>query len=245
MEDILNQYDILSCNKNDIHYPGGMKNLSGMPSILYYRGNISIINQNKNIAVVGSRKSSPEGTNLAYTAGRIAAEEGLNLVNGLALGCDTEALRGALSMGGKCVAVMPCGLEQIQPKSNIKLAESILQNGGCLISQYPIGTAIRDYQYVERDRIQSGISQGVLIVEAQEKSGTMHTADFAVRQYRRLACYYYGLVNYASGNRYLEQAGKAKALRTEQDLRKFYKDVAEEEIFEQISFEIPPFGGII
>lgn len=196
MEDILNQYDILSCNKNDIHYPGGMKNLSGMPSILYYRGNISIINQNKNIAVVGSRKSSPAGNNLAYTAGRIAAE-------------------------------------------------SILQNGGCLISQYPIGTAIRDYQYVERDRIQSGISQGVLIVEAQEKSGTMHTADFAVRQYRRLACYYYGLVNYASGNRYLEQAGKAKALRTEQDLRKFYKDVAAEEIFEQISFEIPPFGGII
>lgn len=239
MEDTLMRYNILACNKCDVDYPVGMKNLAGMPSILYYRGNIAIINQNKNIAVVGSRMSSPEGKKLAYTAGRIAAEAGVNLVNGLALGCDTEAVKGSLSMGGKCIAVMPCGLDQIQPKSNTKLAVDILENGGCLISQYPIGTPVKNYQYVERDRIQSGVSQGVLIIEAQEKSGTMHTADFAVKQYRRLACYYYQLVNYASGNKYLEQAGKAQALRTEQDLRKFYKDVAAEEMFEQISLQIP------
>lgn len=69
MEDTLAQYDILSCNKNDINYPVGMKNLAGMSSILYYRGNIAIINQNKNIAVVGSRKCSSAGNNLAYNAG--------------------------------------------------------------------------------------------------------------------------------------------------------------------------------
>lgn len=224
----------MSCDRMDNKYPNSLKKLTGMPPLLYYKGDIEILNRHKNIAVIGSRKSSLEGRKLAFETGCIVAELGMNIVNGLALGCDAQAFKGALSVGGKCVAIMPCGLEQIQPKSNYGLAEEILEKGGCLISQYPVGAAVREYQYVERDRLQSGVSQGVLIVEAQAQSGTMHTANFAMKQYRRLACYCHQIVNMASGNKLLEENGKANILRTERDLRTFLKEVSQEEIFEQI-----------
>ena len=108
---------------------------------------------------------------------------------------------------------MPCGLEQIQPKSNQRLAEQILENGGCMISEFPVGTPIQRYRYVERDRLQSGISQRVLIVEAEQNSGTMHTADFAKKQYKRLACYYEALFRDALGNKYLAASKKAEVLK--------------------------------
>lgn len=238
MEDYFKNFNILTCDKDNKWYPRGMKDLTSMPPVIYYKGDIKIVNCHKNVAVIGSRKSSAEGLKLSYEAGRIGAELGINIVNGLALGCDTEALKGALSVGGKCIGIMPCGLNQIQPKSNFGLAEEILEKGGCLISQYPIGTVVRDYQYVERDRLQSAIGQGVLIIEAQEKSGTMHTANFAIGQYRRLACYYHLLVNSASGNKYLEERGKVKTIKTETDLRGFFADILGEEIYEQISFDI-------
>lgn len=235
---MLSDYNIQTCHLSDIWYPRGMKNLQGMPPLLYYRGNINIVNSYKNVAVIGSRKSSKSGMMLSYEAGRTSAELGITVVNGLALGCDTEAMKGALSVGGRCIAVMPCGLEQIVPKSNYGLAEEILEKGGCLISQYSVGTAVREYQYVERDKLQSAISQGVLIVEAQEKSGTMHTADFAIRQYRRLACYYSMVVNAASGNKELENKGKANILRNKQDLQTFLTSIVQEGEYEQLSLDI-------
>ena len=230
----MDKFEILKCYKEDHKYPVSLKGVKGIPSLIYYRGNIDILNEYKNVAVVGSRKASLEGLRMARETGRIVAENGLNVVNGLALGCDAEALKGALAVGGKCIAVMPCGLEQIQPKSHQKLAEEILEKGGCLISQYPVGTPIKEYQYVERDRIQSAISQGVLVVEAQEKSGTMHTVDFALKQYRRLACYYHALVKMASGNRMLEMEQKASVLKNTQDLKLFLADIKNEECYEQM-----------
>lgn len=233
----MDRYAVLSCDIKDEKYPREMRDVSGMPSIIYYRGNIEIINQQKSIALIGSRKSSAEGLRLSYEAGRIAAESGINVVNGLALGCDAEALKGALSVGGKCIVVMPCGLEQVVPKSNYRLAEEILEKGGCLISQYPVGTTVRDFQYVERDRLQSGLSQGVIIIEALEKSGTMHTAQFALQQYKRLACYYSHLVNGASGNKQLENRGKADVLKSQQDLKKFIQKLSVDQTFEQLTFD--------
>ena len=125
---------ILLCREEDKCYPAILRGITGMPSFLYYRGDIEILNQNKNIAIVGSRHSSDMGLRLAYETGRLAAEKGFNVVNGLALGCDAEAIKGAISVGGKCAVVLPCGLENVQPKSNRYLAEQILENGGCLLS---------------------------------------------------------------------------------------------------------------
>jgi DNA processing protein len=234
------RYEIFSCNVEYEYYPSALKSLQAMPRMLYYKGAIEIINRNKNVAVIGTRQSSESGMRLSYEAGRTVGELGLNLVNGLALGCDTEAIKGALSVGGKCIAIMPCGLDQIQPKSNRKLAEEILDQGGCLLSEYPAGTGIEKYRYVERDRIQSGISQGVLVIEAEEKSGTMHTANAAIRQNKRLACYYHELLKHSSGNKYLESSGKAEVLKTKTDMEDFLERVLQGEQFEQLSFHFEP-----
>jgi DNA processing protein len=114
---------------------------------------------------------------------------GITIVNGLALGCDTYALKGALSIGGKCIAVMPCSLDQIVPKSNYRLASTILENGGLLISEYPTGTKLEKYMYVERDRLQSTVSDAIIVIEATPGSGTMHTVRAAQRQGKPIACW--------------------------------------------------------
>lgn len=226
---------ILCCGSEDRKYPAGLRKYTSMPTVLYYKGEIEIINSRKNIAVIGSRKCSEMGTMLAYETGSMIGKSGINLVNGLALGCDTEALRGALDVGGRCIAIMPCGLDEIQPKSNQKLAEKILQNGGCLLSEYPAGSGVKKYQYVERDRLQSAISQGVVVIEAELESGTMHTVDFAMKQYKRLACYTHELLKYSSANQYLEKNGKAQILRDREDIIKFVNEVPEEENYQQIT----------
>lgn len=225
------------CTREDKLYPKALRTISGMSPVLYYKGNVEIINQHKNIAVIGTRKPSDAGRKLAYETGRMVGKSNLNLVNGLALGCDTEAIKGALSADGRCVAIMPCGLEEIVPKTNQKLAEEILQKGGCLISEYPIGTKIQKYQYVERDKLQSGISQGILVVEAEIKSGTMHTAEFALKQYKRLACYYHKLLVLNSGNQYLEESGKAQILKEKKELESLIAAILSEDEYEQLTLE--------
>ena len=235
MDDNEKMYNTNTCTRDETCFPLGIRQTMKKTNVLYYKGNIAIINQNRNVAVIGSRKCSEEGLRLSYETGRLLADSGINLVNGLAIGCDTEALRGALSMGGKCVAVMPCGLDQIQPKSNRTLAETILRNGGCLLSQYPDGTGIQKYQYVERDRLQSAISQGVLVIEAEVGSGTMHTVEFAKKQAKRLACYYYKMFQNASGNKHIESMNNTTVLYDEKDTRKFLSTISKEEQYQQLS----------
>lgn len=225
------------CRNDEPEYPVALKGLSGMPSVLYYKGNVKILNQYKSMAVIGTRSPSEEGRKLAFSAGRILAEEKVNLVNGLALGCDTEAIRGALAVGGKCIAILPGGLDQIVPKSNQRLAEEILEKGGCLLSEYPAGTLPKRYTFVERDRLQSGVSQCVLVIEAQEGSGTMHTADFATQQRRRLACYGHELLGLSSGNLLLEKSGRAGVIKNTRDLYGLLMDVKNEQQYEQMTLK--------
>lgn len=232
---MLEQFTINSCLPEDKGYPLNLKRIKGNPSVIYYRGNIHILNQYKNVAVVGSRKASLEGLQLSYQTGRKVAGAGCNLVNGLALGCDTEAVKGALDAGGKCVAILPCGLEQVQPRSNEELAEKILKQGGCILSEYPIETKLQKANYIARDRLQSGVSEGVIIIEAQRESGTMHTADFAERQGRRVACYATKMLERFSGNHFLVESGRAQILSGENDLKEFLNGILQEHAFEQMT----------
>lgn len=225
------------CEKNDLCYPKELKKIKDSPPILYYKGDIGILNQQKNIAVIGSRKISENGIRLAYNAGKIIGKNGFNVVNGLALGCDAEALKGALAAGGKCAVVLPCGTNEIYPKSNQWIAEEVLKQGGCLISEYPEGTRPEKYRFVQRDRLQSGMSQGVLVVEAMEKSGTMHTAEYAKKQNRRLACYYHGLLKYSTGNNVLENLYQAVVIKTNEDLENYLCEIADIEEYTQLSFD--------
>lgn len=230
------EYAIKTVSTDETVYPQGIA-CGNKKMQLYYKGNVSIINEYRNIAVIGTRKMSREGEKLSYITGQKLAEVGINVINGLALGCDTSAIKGALSKRGKCVAVMPCSLEQVYPHSNYRLAEQILDMGGCLISEYPVGTILKKYHYVERDKIQSEISQAVIVIEADEKSGTMHTANFALKQYKRLACYYDKLFQSATGNRVLLETGKADTLKMSDDVKKFIDSLDERTDYCQMTFQ--------
>lgn len=231
-------YGIGQADRTSEAYPRRLHSIAGAPDCLYYRGNIECINQNYSIAVIGSRRVSEYGRTLAYQIGYALGRRGINVVNGLALGCDTYALCGALAAGGTCVAVMPCGLERIVPQSNTILAEKLLSNGGCLVSEYPPSAPVLRYQYVERDRIQSGISDGVLVIEAAMDSGTMHTVQYAVRQGRALACIGSQLVQYHSGNQWIEGQNGACVIRETGDLDCFITAIQQQMVYRQMTLEM-------
>ena len=233
--DMLQQIKI--CREDEEKYPQCLRELKERPSILYYRGDIEILNQYRSVAVIGSRKISENGGKLAFHAGSVVGKKGLNLINGLALGCDTEALKGSLKVGGRCVAILPCGLNEIYPKSNQWLAEEILKQGGCLVSEYPADIRPEKYRFVQRDRLQSGMSQGVLVIEAMEKSGTMHTVEYAKKQRRRLACYYHEFLRYATGNSKIENSYSAKVIKESKDLEEYLDSIKEEEEYTQMCFD--------
>ncbi len=232
----MNTQDIAVCTQNDIWYPKSLLEIKKAPSKLFYMGDIGILNRCRGVAVIGTRKASSYGLEIARKIGQMAADSELIVINGLAIGCDTASLEGAISQNGKCVVVLPCGLDQIYPKSNYELAEKILEHGGCLISEYDQGITPQKNCFIDRDRIQSGLSNGIIIVESDETGGTMHTANFAQKQYRRIACYYSNLLEHMSGNKYLVESGKGEMLKKMEDVQVFMNRILNDEEYEQMTF---------
>lgn len=243
MMEIVWQYGIKQVEITSDEYPQRLSLIAKAPPTLYYKGSISIVSQNRNIAVVGSRHVSCNGRELAYRMGYALGKRNINVVNGLAFGCDTHALEGALAAGGKCVAVMPCGLDQVVPRSNAGLADRLLSDGGCLISEYPVQTPVQKYRYIERDRLQSGISGGVIVIEAECGSGTMYTVNHARRQGRRIACIDSRLVKYSSGNKWMEGQNGVKVIRDIDDLEDFIRMTQDIGIYRQMTFRQTGFDG--
>jgi DNA processing protein len=175
----------------DEKYPDQLRDLTSPPLILYYRGNINCLFGNNNTAVIGSRNTNPEIMKLTEDYSYYLASNNKTIVSGLAKGCDTAGHKGALKAKGKTIAVLPCGLDDlsIAPKENLALALEILSGKGCLVSEYPIHHKATKYTFVERDRIQSGLSQSVLIMQTTQDGGTMHTYKYAKDQNRIIACY--------------------------------------------------------
>ena len=176
------KYEIRTCEKGSSLFPKHFIERKGLPERFFYKGDISFLNDLRAVAIIGSRNAPKEAILAAYASGQYAAMEGYAVVNGLAVGCDTAALRGALSDGGKCVGILPCGLDMVVPSVNEYLAEEILEKGGCLISEYDPGTEAEKYRFVQRDRLQSGLSEIVLVVHCREDSGSLKTAEFARKQ---------------------------------------------------------------
>ena len=164
-------------------YPNQLKNIYDPQAKLYVLGNRSILNQ-RNFAIVGSRKATQYGKKIAMQISKELAENGLNVVSGLAIGIDSYAHLGCLQVkdAGKTIAVLGSGLDVIYPKENRKLAEQIINSGGCIISEYPIGSKIEKNNFPQRNRIISGLSEGILVVEASQKSGALITAEFGAEQ---------------------------------------------------------------
>lgn len=165
----------------DDDYPEKLKQIEGAPYLLYYKGSFENIN-NISIAVVGSRKATAYGKWVAEKFTMELSELGVNIISGLAVGIDTIAHKTALRSNINTFGIIGCGINIVYPKKNVELFSEIIENKGAVITEYPFDMQPVPFNFHDRNRIISGLSDGVLIIEAQEKSGTLITAGHAANQ---------------------------------------------------------------
>lgn len=169
----------------DEEYPTCLKTIADFPPVIFAKGNTKDLNS-ECYAVVGTRQASDYGRKIAYNISSKLCKINKTVVSGLALGIDTEAHKGALSVKGKTIAILAHGLDMVAPSSNKKLAEEILDTDGTLISEHPPGTPARPPEFARRNRIQSGMSRGSIVVESGVPGGAMIQAEFTFKQKRKL-----------------------------------------------------------
>lgn len=165
-------------------FPRLLKNIKNPPKTLYYTGDISACSE-PCIAIVGSRKSTAYGRWASYNLGKILARHGVTVVSGMATGIDSESHKGALDGGGKTIAVLGCGPDICYPASNKSLMGSI-KKSGLILSEYPPGSHPQPFMFPARNRIISGLSYGIIIVEADMRSGSLITAGHGLEQGREV-----------------------------------------------------------
>lgn len=167
----------------DSAYPAVLREITASPKQLYYLGAPpDTWLARPRVAIVGSRGVTPYGKAVTEQLAHQLAERGITIISGLALGVDAIAHTAAIAAGGMHIAVLANGLDEIYPASNTNLARQLLANGGAIISEYPEGTPSFKQNFVARNRIVTGLCDALLITEATEKSGTLHTARFALEQ---------------------------------------------------------------
>jgi DNA processing protein len=166
-------------------YPQLLKEIDDPPLLLFVVGDLELL-QLPQIAIVGSRNPTPIGVETAFNFAQTFAESNLVVTSGLAIGIDAASHRGAVSVSGKTVAVLGSGLNSIYPKSNIKLAQNIIDSGGALVSEFPLQACAESWHFPLRNRIISGLSIGTLVVEAAMRSGSLITAKLAAKQGREV-----------------------------------------------------------
>ena len=194
-ESLKNNVFIIS--KFDEDYPFMLRNLIGnrgedtSPLILNYKGNLSSIKDRQSIAIIGTRHPTKEGEEAGMYYAKYFAEKGFNIVSGLALGCDTIAHKGALSVNGTTTAILALGLQMISPKRNEFIAKEILEKGGLLLSEYLFGVPAYNTSFVERDRLQAGLAIATIVIQTGIKGGTMHAVRTTINNNKILA-----VVNY-------------------------------------------------
>lgn len=178
--------DIL--RKTNPLYPKILREIHDPPVLLYYRGNLERLVDSKCLAVVGSRKPTAYGESVTKRLVSQLSQAGITIISGLAYGIDAISHRAALDNGGQTIAVLGCGLndDTIYPPSNGRLARDIIAAGGLLLSEYPAGTPALKHHFIQRNRIISGLSRGVLIPECAIKSGALITAKHALEQNRNI-----------------------------------------------------------
>ncbi len=222
-------------SKHDKNFPSQLKELKSYknnrftdvsPLFLNYKGDISSINNKKSIAIIGTRKPTPEGEEAGTYYGTYFAQKGYNIVSGLALGCDTIAHKAALSViGGTTTAILANGLHAVSPKAHEKIAAEIIEQGGVLLSEYFYGTPAFKSYFVERDRLQAGLAIATIVIQTGIKGGTMHAVQSTIDNDKILAAVSYknnvirSLEN-VSGNEHLIKTG-AFSLRKAEEFEQF------------------------
>ena len=177
--------DYIQVNINNEIYPSKLKEIKNPPKKLFLRGNLELL-KNNSIAIVGSRDCTSYGFYKAYEFAKEVSKKGICVISGLAQGIDTAAHLGAMHQKGKTIAILGTGLNKIYPKENEILAESIIKNGGLVISEYELYEERKSENFPKRNRIMSGLSDGILVIEARKKSGTLITARYAKEQCKKV-----------------------------------------------------------
>ncbi len=203
---------------DDGSYPFLLREIPDPPILIYVRGDWRACFEAPSIAVIGSRRCSTYGENAAGMLARDLAEHEVGVVSGLARGIDTAAHRGAIQGNGRTIGVLGTGIDRIYPKENAKLAEAIVDSGGALVTQFPLETPPLGENFPYRNRIISGLSYGVLLVEATDRSGSLITARLASEQNREVLAVPGNITSRNSiGTNYLIKSG-AKLVQQWQDI---------------------------
>lgn len=168
-------------------YPTNLKNTFKPPFVLFYKGNIDLLNSKKKIAVIGSRNNSSYGKQVTESITKDLVSSDITIVSGLAKGIDSIAHKTCLNNCGNTIAVLGNGLDIVYPKENALLYEEIA-NKGLIISEYPFSTQPDSQNFLDRNRIIAGISDGVLVTEAKKRSGTMNTVHHALENGNQIFC---------------------------------------------------------
>ncbi|MCU0480844.1 MAG: DNA-processing protein DprA [Anaerolineae bacterium] len=198
----------------DNDYPAKLRTINDPPPVLYIRGNL-LPQDEKAVAVVGTRKCTRYGKEISASLSEQLAKNGVTIISGLAQGIDASAHEGALKGGGRTIAIMGCGIDRIYPAEHAGLAKRVMEHGA-LISEFALGTAPLANNFPRRNRIISGLSLGVLIVEAPEKSGALITASVAAEQGRDVFVIPSNITNnMASGTNKLLQDGAKLVISVE------------------------------
>lgn len=191
------------------------------PLILFYRGNLKAL-QKPGIAIIGTREPTVVGTKAGIYFAEKFAQAGFNIVSGLAIGCDSTGHQGALNVEGTTTAFLGNGLdwESVYPKENLELAKKIVENGGLLLSEYPVGQNGNRYSLVARDRLQAGLSYATIVIQTGLNGGTMHAVEATLKAHKPLL-----IVKYknqeelnggkAEGNKKLLEEAKAYPLTSD------------------------------
>ncbi|HEX8351561.1 MAG TPA: DNA-processing protein DprA [Pyrinomonadaceae bacterium] len=204
---------------DDGAYPALLREIPDPPVTLYVRGAWGVCLEAPCVGVVGSRRCSTYGQNVAHALARDLASRGLTVVSGLARGIDAAAHRGALEAGGRTAAVLGTGLDEVYPRDHRRLAEEVLERGGALVTQFPLGTPPVAENFPYRNRIISGLSLGVVVVEASENSGSLITARLALEQGREVFAVPGNITSRNSfGTNFLIKGAGAKLVQQWQDV---------------------------
>jgi DNA processing protein len=180
-----NHQDVYLLGVDDPLYPQLLLQISKPPPLLYVRGNPTVLSLPQ-LALVGSRRPTVGGRETAHSFANYLAARGFVITSGLAIGIDAAAHEGALSVDGLTVAVMGTGIDSIYPHRHQGLADAIVQRGGALVSEFPLGTASHASHFPQRNRLISGLSLGTLVVEAAVQSGSLITASYALQHNREV-----------------------------------------------------------
>lgn len=172
--------------KNEM-YPSKLKEIKNPPQKLYIYGNYNLLNKT-GIAIVGSRDCTSYGFREAYEFAKELSKKNICIISGLAEGIDTASHLGGMHQIGRTIAVLGSGFNKIFPEENKILAESIIKNDGLIITEYDLDEEKQSENFPKRNRIMSGISDGVLVIEAKNKSGTLITARYAKEQNKKIFC---------------------------------------------------------